>query len=100
MQDSLGVILVLITSILTYAATKKFMIRDATSLRRAIHTLLECLGAASMFLVVNVALGIVLVLAIRSVTPLFVSVYLLNDLLLIVLSVLQGFVFQLWWRAD
>ena len=100
MQEVLGLVLVLITSILAFVLTKNRAPHDTISLRRAIQTLLECLGTASVFLALNIAIGLVLILAVRSVTPLFVSLYLLNDLLLIVLSVVEGFVFQLWWRAE
>ncbi|MBI4471546.1 MAG: hypothetical protein HY646_02690 [Acidobacteria bacterium] len=99
MQQALALLLVLITSSLTYAITKRYVIGNSVSLRRAFQILLECIGTASVFLAINIIIGIFLILAIRSVTPLFLSVYLLNDALLIVLSFLEGFVFQIWWRV-
>lgn len=60
------------------------------SLRRAAVCTLEYVGLASFFLVLNVCLGVVGVLVLRSITRYFVSVYVINDLLLVLLSVLQA----------
>jgi hypothetical protein len=68
------------------------------SLRSAAYTILECLGTSMVFLAVNVVLGTGVILAIRSGTSIFLPVYAINPPVLFVLSLLQGFVFQLWWR--
>jgi hypothetical protein len=64
-----------------------------------VEVLFQCVGAASVFFIVNAAIGILLVLAIRTVSTLFVSVYLLNPVLLTVFSMIQGFIFWLWWQG-
>lgn len=67
-------------------------------LDRAILLVLELLGISALFLAGNLVLGGALVLAIRSFSPLFLSIYVLNDVALMGLSLLQGAVFFCWWR--
>jgi hypothetical protein len=86
------------TSIAAYSWAVRRGISKASDLRSVALTILECLGTAMVFLAVNVVLGTGLILAIRSGTSIFVPVYAINPPLLFVLSLLQGFVFQLWWR--
>jgi len=64
----------------------------------AVRLVLELAGTATLFLVANLALGVALVLAIRMLLPVFVSIYVLNDLSLVALSCLQGAVFFCWRR--
>ena len=90
--------LIAATSVTSYA----FMTRrgaDTSALRSACKTVLECIGAATLFFIANGALGTALILAIRGLTPLFISVYVLNNSMpvLVVLSMVQGFVFHIWW---
>lgn len=66
---------------------------------RAVRLVLELAGVSTIFLMGNLFLGLAIVLAVRTVSPLFVSVYVLNDLSLLVLSALQGAVFFFWWRV-
>jgi hypothetical protein len=63
----------------------------------AITKLLECVGMALVFFGLNLAVGMVGILAGRLLTRGFVSLYLANDVVLLVLSLLQGVTFQ-WWR--
>jgi len=65
-------------------------------LRDAVPLVLELTGISTLFLLANVALGIAIVLGIRTFSPFFVSIYVLNDLSLVALSVLQGAVFFCW----
>lgn len=59
-------------------------------LRSAAATMLEYVGLTMVFLVLNVLLGTVGVLALRAVTGYFISVYVMNDLVLVLLSLLQA----------
>ena len=68
------------------------------ALRPALARLLECVGLTVVLAVVNLALGFVLVLALRGLTGSFVSLYLNIDSTLLVLSLLQAIVLQ-WWLA-
>jgi hypothetical protein len=67
-----------------------------TRLIVGIQSALEIIGASVMFFVVNLMVGLSVILAVRVFTTQFVSVYLLNDLMLVVLSTVQGMVFCCW----
>lgn len=67
-------------------------------LARAVLLALELVGTAALFLAGNLLLGVALVLAIRSFSPVFVSIYVLDDVALIALSLFQGVVFFCWRR--
>ena len=69
--------------------------RLAVGFRRA----LELLGASVLFFVVNLVVGLTVILAVRVFTRQFWSAYLLNDVGLMVLSVVQGIVFECWRRS-
>jgi hypothetical protein len=64
----------------------------------ALRLVLELAGISTLFLVANLALGVAIVLAIRTLSAFFVSIYMLNDLSLVALSFLQGAVFFCWRR--
>jgi hypothetical protein len=68
-------------------------------LKTAARCALEVVGASVVFFVVNLMVGLPVILAVRAFTGQFLSVYLLNDLMLIVLSTLQGIVFCGWRRS-
>lgn len=68
--------------------------RLAEGFRRA----LELLGASVLFFVVNLVVGLTVILAVRAFTRQFLSAYLLNDVGLMVLSGVQGIVFECWRR--
>ena len=57
---------------------------------------LQLVGMSTLFFVGNLAIGLICVLAVRGATGTFVSVYLLNDLTLGVLSAVQGVCFECW----
>ena len=58
----------------------------------------EVIGTGLLFFVANATVGIVTILALRSITGRFLSVYLLDDLSLPVLSGLQALLFDFWRR--
>jgi hypothetical protein len=86
------------SSVVAYALAKRQGISDCNGLYSAAVTILECLGTAMVFLAFNVLIGTGIILVIRNATTIFVPVYAVSSPLLFVLSFLQGFVFQLWWR--
>jgi hypothetical protein len=69
------------------------------ALRAAVLDALECVGLTVAFFAANLALGALLTLVIRALTPLFVSLYLSADVSLLVLSALQALVYQRWRAA-
>lgn len=68
-------------------------------LKMAGHCALELVGASVVFFVLNLVVGLPVILAVRALTSQFLSVYLLNDLMLVALSTLQGLVFCCWRRS-
>jgi hypothetical protein len=65
-------------------------------LGQAILGMCRFAGTAIVFLALNVAIGLAGVLLARGILGVFVSVYLLNDAFLPVLSVLQAVIFECW----
>ncbi|MGH9365221.1 MAG: hypothetical protein ACRD1B_08170 [Thermoanaerobaculia bacterium] len=63
----------------------------------ALVKMVECLGAASIFLVLNLTIGVIAILAFGQATGSHVSLYRANDVAWLILSLLQGLTFQ-WWR--
>jgi hypothetical protein len=79
------------------AATRGLGIRR-DALRPALARMLECVGLAIVIAALNVAVGVLLVLALRRLTGSFVSLYLITDGTLLVLSLLQAIALQWWLR--
>jgi hypothetical protein len=88
-----------VTSLALYLAATRGLRLSRAALRPALGRMLECLGLAIVLTIVNVAVGFLLVLALRRLTGAFVSLYLNTDGALVVLSVLQAIVLQ-WWMRD
>ena len=63
----------------------------------AIGKMLEAVGTTLVFLTVNLAVAVIIVLAVRGLTGTFVSVYVTDDAVWVGLSLLQGLTFH-WWR--
>jgi hypothetical protein len=57
---------------------------------------LELIGMSVLCLIVNLAVGLLVILALRALGVLFITVYLLDDASLVALSVLQGLVLGIW----
>jgi hypothetical protein len=56
----------------------------------------ECLGLTLVFCVLNLAVAMVAILAMRSLSGQFVSLYIASDTTFLVLSLLQALTFQAW----
>ena len=85
------------TSIIIYkmAAANR---RTGASMRQALRILVEFVGAFVFFFALNVSVRLAIVFLIRGFTPFFVPLYQLQNLLSVVLSAAQAFVFQQWWQ--
>lgn len=95
-------VLLLVVAAVTSVTAGLAMRRSGSPVRglgAAVRQVLELAGFAALFLLANLALGLAIVLGIRSVSSLFVSVYVLDDVSLVALSVLQGAVFFCWRTA-
>jgi hypothetical protein len=97
MQVVLILALVAITSIAAYLVGRRRLDLAPGGLRSAAVRLLECLGLAVLFLLGNQALGVAVIVAARAVTGGFVSLYMVDDVSLVVLSLFQALLFA-WWR--
>jgi hypothetical protein len=56
----------------------------------------ECLGLTLVFCVLNLAVAMVAILAMRSLSGQFVSLYIASDTTFLMLSLLQALTFQAW----
>lgn len=64
-------------------------------LARATGLFLEAVGVAMGFFIANIVAGVVVVIGLR-VAGVFVSVYAMDDLVLVAISAGQAFVFHAW----
>ena len=87
------------TSAALYLAATRGLGTRRDALRPALGRLLECVGLAIVLAALNLAVGFLLVLALRRLTGSFVSLYLNTDGTLLALSLLQAIVLQ-WWMWD
>lgn len=69
------------------------------SLRQAIRDGVQCVGAFIVFFVLNFTIGGILIFLIRGIWRFF-PLYTLADAALLIVSAIQGFIFQLWWRSS
>ena len=97
LENSFVLLLVAATTLIAYLLTQMTLRNPTLSVRKAIRRFVECVGASCVFLGANMFLGVAVVFLIRSITPRFVSVYVLDDLMLVILSAAQGILFRLWW---
>ena len=100
MEEVFPMLLVASTTVITYGISRRASLLRAMSLRAAIRGLIDFVGAFAMFFALNIAVGVIVILLIRTVTEVFVPLYGLSSLLLAVLSAAQGFVFHVWWRHE
>jgi hypothetical protein len=98
MELLVAIFLVVLTSAIAWRLSKRVWVGTG-SLAAAAGALLDWAGLFSLFFGANMALGVLLVLAVRSVTPLFVSLYLLDSAVLPILSAVQAFLLLHWWRG-
>ncbi len=89
-------LLVGLTSIGMYVLGSKGLGYTQDTLGAAVTKVVECIGVVLAFFLVNLAAGALIVLAARHLMGGFVSLYLVGDVTLLVLSLLQGLTFQFW----
>ena len=88
--------LVVLTSVGAYVFGIKRLGWSGMGIRSALSRMLECVGMILVFFLVNLAAGVMAILAVRLLTRGFVPLYLIGDETLLVLSLLQGLAFYLW----
>jgi hypothetical protein len=87
--------LVLGTSLFTYYATHW---NNHAKVRDAVRSFFEWAGTFSIFFAANLVVGASVVFLLRTFTPRFVSLYTLQNALLLILTAAQAFVFHNWWK--
>jgi hypothetical protein len=69
---------------------------SGSGLQLAFGKACECVGLTLVFFLLNLGVGMLAILAVRSFSGRFVSLYLMSDITLLVLSLLQALTFQAW----
>jgi hypothetical protein len=93
MSQAFLLAVVVVTSVAAYAVARLAGAASPGQWRAAVATMLEYLGLSVAFLVLNVVAAAGTVLVVRAATGRFVSVYMVDDAFLVIVSVLQGLVF-------
>ena len=93
------VLLTAVTSLAAYWIGRRRLNLSPESLGTAIGRMLESIGLTIVFFVTNIGVAMITIVAIRTLTPQFVSLYLADNIVLLVLSLLQGLTFQ-WWKES
>jgi hypothetical protein len=99
-QPLVLIAIVVVSTLAALVATVRSGVVPRDGWRPALWTTLGLIGVSAVFFVVNLAIGIAAILLVRLFTPLFVSIYVLNDITLVGLSLLQGLVFGVWCRGS
>ena len=89
-----------LTSIGVFLARREHGGLHPSALPGAMRDVLEWLGLGVLFLLANLAVGAAAVLGVRSLTGHFVSIYLVSDMTLPILSLVQALIFQRWWERS
>ena len=100
MENSLFVLsLVSLTSAVSYTIGVKRLGLSGSRVQKAAGKMVECVGMTLVFVVVNLAAGLIAVTVAGVVTGRYVSPYLISEQMevFLVFSALQGLLFQ-WWQ--
>jgi len=97
MGAELVILVVGVTSLGAYVYGRLGLDLQDRALWTASRGALACLGVGLAFLALNLVIGFVATLALRLVLHEFVSLYVINDVTLVYVSLIQGLVFRLWW---
>jgi hypothetical protein len=100
MADFVLLAVTAVTALGAYLVGARRLGLPAAGLATAILRTLECVGLSLLFLLANLLIGVILVLALRFFTGRFVSMYVLNDVAIGVLAVLEAVIFRWWWRGE
>ena len=96
-MESVYILLVAgLTSVAAYILGITRLRFPRSGLWQALGKTCECVGLTLVFFSLNLAVGMLTILAVRSLTSRFVSLYVVSDILLLVLSLLQALIFQGW----
>ncbi len=99
MEALLILALVGVTSLGGYLVARRWLRLRPSALCGAWARALECVGLTLVFLAANLAVGMLLILGYRGLTGRFVTVYAINDVTLVLLSILQAILLRWWWES-
>jgi hypothetical protein len=88
--------LVALTSIGSYFYGRRVLRLSNRELSAAWRTTLECVWFSLVFFALNLLVAFLGILALRVAVGRFISLYEVSDVTFLVLSFLQGIMFQLW----
>lgn len=97
MEKLYPLLLVVLTSTGGYLLGTRVWSHSGRQLRAAVCRMLECVGLTGLCFGLNLVVGMGLILIFRSLSPWFVPLYLVNDVSLLALSLLQGVTLYWWW---
>ena len=92
---TLAIIVALTSGGAYLVATRRNGLRRS-ELPGAVTEALAYLGLAVVFLLANLTVGMALILGLRALTDRFISVYVVNDSTLAILSLLQALILHCW----
>jgi hypothetical protein len=96
MQALFILAIVAATSVAAAAIARRGFEWSGRALAAGLMRTLEYVGAGLVFFVVNLLAAVLALLAARALTRAHVSLYPVNDVALLALSLLQGLTFQCW----
>ncbi len=96
MESMYILIVVSLTSVGAYILGITRLRFSGSKLQLALGKACECVGLTLVFFLLNLGVGMLAILAIRSFIGRFVSLYIVADIALLVLSLLQALTFQAW----
>jgi hypothetical protein len=97
LEHTFGYGVIAVTSTLIFFFAVKKLSLQPNLLQQAFREFAECIGASIVFFFLNVTIGFVGVFLVRGVWR-FLGLYILSGFMLVIFSLLQGFLFQMWWR--
>ncbi|MFZ1060393.1 MAG: hypothetical protein WAP47_14500 [Candidatus Rokuibacteriota bacterium] len=87
------------TSLGSYFVARRWLRLRPSAFCGAWARALECMGLTLVFLAANLAVGVLLVLGYRGLTGRFLTIYAINDITLVLLSILQAILLRWWWES-
>lgn len=93
-------LLILLTSLAGYFCARRMWHIQREDIVRAIQRALEFIGCWVLVYIANLLFGLVLILLIRRLTGFFVSLYVLNSIILVLFTLLQALVAHHLWQRD
>jgi type IV secretory pathway VirB3-like protein len=85
-----------LTSVGSYILGVKGLRLSRSELWLALGRACECVGLTLAFFLLNMAVAMFVILAGRSLSGRFVSIYIASDITLLIVSLLQALAFQAW----